>query len=912
MPKKNEIFSHWGGTMTGSIEGLGGGGTGEVTGAELDLLEEGKIKLAGAKSKLTDALILTEGAQVRMDAFEELVLFNYGDLTGLRTELNRARGEMHKIKKEKAKIEDIVRRINIQVTLAEGQLGKGTDSLRVYLDKVGELEGEQPATELLESLESERATLLESVQELEDHLNSVSADLGYGDLTEHSKINSTTVDGRKVETFEELDLPSRNSVAEGSFLQRRDLIDKEVANINVEEGYILSIANALSKGGIDLEDDNALAVALKEIQKIPRVGGGQRAEGLLAKAIRESTWGSLDDDRTAMGYISQASQELDSTLAYLEEAKSQFNIEDKTGVFDLKAALDNYWAQRVAIGIFRLKQEEDVGVPTAFEISNSEYVLRAAADDQDFISQGGYVELVNILNAMEDAIENEGKGTLFTKDESNEFWGITEKKIFQVVSPSGVVVDVEQNVRLSAADRAAKKKEHLGAWETTTELKDFDLNVDDMADEDFFKMVCRILHSSEQLKYLSTGGALSPGLAAQARFTSDLVGILGEAHEKFRVLQQTGRDHSVTLLDGTETTSGMLTIRKAFKTWQEVGGFNHFHHMKSALKQINIESGDTAATIIRPATQDLLFFEYASTGEAALNRQIGSLGETMKLLNDYLDNLNSVDGVLSKPTLDVNHKGLLENSDSFLPGSDGVKIVNGLNGLFELLKVKSDVIGYQVNPDGRAYKTDAGDVGQLNSAQRAAVANLLARAKLRLTGDSGVDREGRDNETKKGTLEELEQGNSETTEEFEQKIDDKREDIKDVFKTFAKFGEEGDPPAALENYTLDATNMQMHLLNKAFESKQDDTFFSYIGILGNRDSPADIAEKIQEDLYHIFNDEGFSGNLSEAITHGQGVNDTLKQNLKKTMFVYQEFIKSAGTVMEKIAEMVKGMASRIR
>ncbi|MFT4552759.1 MAG: hypothetical protein ACI9S8_001385, partial [Chlamydiales bacterium] len=64
--------------------------------------------------------------------------------------------------------------------------------------------------------------------------------------------------------------------------------------------------------------------------------------------------------------------------------------------------------------------------------------------------------------------------------------------------------------------------------------------------------------------------------------------------------------------------------------------------------------------------------------------------------------------------------------------------------------------------------------------------------------------------------------------------------------------------------------------------------------------------------HHLFNDEGFSGNLSAAITHGQGVNDVLKQNLKKTMFVYQEFIKSAGTVMEKIAEMVKGMASRIR
>ncbi|MFT4553642.1 MAG: hypothetical protein ACI9S8_002283, partial [Chlamydiales bacterium] len=875
--------------MTNSIEGLGGGGTGAVTGAELDLLEEGKVKLAGAESKLNDALDQVDEAKLRMDAFEDMVLFNYGAVTGLRTELNRARGELKRIQEEKVIISELVRRISIQVTLAERELGKGTDALRVFLDKIGDLEGDQPATELMESLESGRLSLDVKVQELEDHLNGVSGDLGFGDLVEHSKTEMANIGGRSVEVFLELELPNLLSVSEGSFLQRKLRVDTEVRNIDSEEAYLISISKALNKGGISVDSNNAFNKALEEMVKLPSRGSGQRAEGLVAKAARGTEWGNLGASGTAMGYVNEATQQLEASLVNVENAQNLFNIENGRGVSEFKAGLNNFWASNVAIGLFKLRNEEDVTLPTAFQVENQEYVVRPAEGDQDFISQGGYVEMVNLLHTMEDAIANSGKGTLFTRSEENAFWGITEEKIFQVISPDGASIDVKQTVRLDAPDRAAKREGNISDWEGTTALQDYDVNIDSMADHDFFLLACRIMNASKQLKNISTGGALSPGLAAQARWTASLTSILGAAHDELKLLDQTGRNRPITLATGVETTSGMLGLRKAFKTWTSVGGLDHYQHMKSALKQINVGEG-TSGTIIRPSTQDLLFFEYASTGEAALNRQIGSLGETMELLNNYLEQLNNVDGVMSDPELQVNHKGLLENSSSFQASSDGVAIVNALNGLFEMVKVKSDVIGTKVTDDGKEYKTDAGETGQLNSAQRIEVAKLLARAKLRLKGDNGFD--SATDEIKR-PLEEIEQGEDDTgtskesEEHFTERLKEKRNDVEKSFKSFVGEGQFVGTPATLSGYELDEINSQMQHLNQTLgDLPEDTTFFSHIGLVG---TTAATAELIQDSMHHLFNDEGFSGNLSAAITHGQGVNDVLKQNLKKTMFVYQEF-----------------------
>lgn len=40
-------------------------------------------------------------------------------------------------------------------------------------------------------------------------------------------------------------------------------------------------------------------------------------------------------------------------------------------------------------------------------------------------------------------------------------------------------------------------------------------------------------------------------------------------------------------------------------------------------------------------------------------------------------------------------------------------------------------------------------------------------------------------------------------------------------------------------------------------------------------------------------------------------NDVQKQNLRKALFLYQEFVKSAGTVMDRVYDIIKGIASRI-
>jgi hypothetical protein len=911
--KKIRIFNPIGGdSMTSAIDGTGGG-TGEVTGAELDLLEEGKIKFAGASSKLTDAYTQVDEATIRLDAFQDLVLYNYGGISGLRTELNKAKAELQRVREEREAIEKIVRAIGLNVNSAERQLGKGSDALRVYLDKIGNLQGEQPATELMESLEASRTTLSIKLDELKAHLNGVTGDLGFGDAYDLAQVTTKNENGRIITSFSSLILPSESSVTVGSFIDRKLQIEKEVGNIDTEESLLFAIDNALKYGGITVDEDSTFSTALKEVQKIPPRGRPERAEGLTRKAIRESNWGSLSTSGTALGYMSEATQQLNTALGHVSTARESFNMEDGTGLTAFSASINDVWAEKVALGLFRLRQEEDVNAQTAFKKDNGEYVLRPAYADEDFISQGGYVELVNILHSVEDAIGNKGLGTLFSKDEREAFWGMTELKTFQVISPDGAPVSVTQRIRLSTEDRAAAKDANLSTWEGEEHLKNATegLIIDEMSDSDFMMLSRRIINSNRQLRVLSQGSSLSPGLRAQARWAADLGGIVKEGYNELNRLRKMGKDKPVTLDSGLETTTGMIVLRKAFKTWQGVGGLTHLSHLKKAVTQINL--GDApASVIIRPSTQDLLFFEYASTGEAALNRQIGSLGETMELLNDYLDNLNNIDGVMSKPTLQVNHKGLLESSASFTVEADGVRVVNAFNGLFELLKKKSDVIGSAVSAGDRIYKTSSGEVGQLNSAQRAEIAKLLARAKLRLQGLDG------DAETKR-PLEELEQGGlgeKESDEAFQARATVKKENVEAVFKDFAGVGISTSGPGALSGFDLDEVNKQMHYLNITIGSlaAKDQSFFEYINYEGvtAESETSQVARLIRSDIHHLFNDEGFTQHISTAITHGQGVNDTLKQNLKKTMFVYQEFIKSAGTVMDKIAEIVKGMASRIR
>jgi hypothetical protein len=61
----------------------------------------------------------------------------------------------------------------------------------------------------------------------------------------------------------------------------------------------------------------------------------------------------------------------------------------------------------------------------------------------------------------------------------------------------------------------------------------------------------------------------------------------------------------------------------------------------------------------------------------------------------------------------------------------------------------------------------------------------------------------------------------------------------------------------------------------------------------------------------FWEDPALRRQVNDLQTNLSSQNDVEKQNLRKAMFIYQEFIKSAGTVMDRVYDAIKGIASRI-
>lgn len=443
--------------------------------------------------------------------------------------------------------------------------------------------------------------------------------------------------------------------------------------------------------------------------------------------------------------------------------------------------------------------------------------INLADENVDFITEGSYVELVNALRAIEDMID---PADTSVPTDTDLFWG---KK-------GTVTVGAETfTVALSAEDRAEKKLTNVTAWENRDEFGT-DYTLTGTNEEKFNKL--RILKSSlELIKRMGDSGKLSPGLNAQASFIGYMGALFTEAMGN--------------VVPGTNLDTAMIEIEAGYDLFVNAKGYRHLKLLKSALFQH--KSGVSIATVIRPSVADLAFFEYASTGEASLNRQIGALGEQMKNLNSYLESLNTLDRIFNKSTLQPDHRGYIWSSGAGqFTAQDTADVNTAIAELTRQFKIEADT------------STTLGQVGQLNLSQRRAVGELLALLNLR--GVSGT----------------------------------------------SALSYSGDPEAdSAVVVTQDVTGVESQKAN-----------FGFGGTEFQADANADAASLTapvvtQPNLRKVFNDEQFHTALANAITFGQGVNDDVKQKLKKVMFVYQEFIKSAGSVIEKVAQLIKSVAQKV-
>lgn len=123
----------------------------------------------------------------------------------------------------------------------------------------------------------------------------------------------------------------------------------------------------------------------------------------------------------------------------------------------------------------------------------------------------------------------------------------------------------------------------------------------------------------------------------------------------------------------------------------------------------------------------------------------------------------------------------------------------------------------------------------------------------------------------------------------------------------------------LDNFAGSGMNATRYL-NAAFESLKDfrSAFASGTSVRSAIDEVVDIigdyntsSSSSKNDLKPLWEDTTLRRKVNDLLTSVSSQSDVEKQNLRKAMFIYQEFIKSSGSVMDRIFEAGRSIASRI-
>lgn len=115
-------------------------------------------------------------------------------------------------------------------------------------------------------------------------------------------------------------------------------------------------------------------------------------------------------------------------------------------------------------------------------------------------------------------------------------------------------------------------------------------------------------------------------------------------------------------------------------------------------------------------------------------------------------------------------------------------------------------------------------------------------------------------------------------------------------------------------YLQDAYS-ELNILKDGFASGSTvrDAIDEVIGILEDTYgvSTMNVSDGNLSSLKQIWQDSTLRRKINDLLTSVSSQSDIEKQNLRKAMFIYQEFIKSSGSIMDRIFEAGRSIASRI-
>lgn len=296
--------------------------------------------------------------------------------------------------------------------------------------------------------------------------------------------------------------------------------------------------------------------------------------------------------------------------------------------------------------------------------------------------------------------------------------------------------------------------------------------------------------------------------------------------------------------------------------------------------------------------QDRVFFEYSKTGEADLNTQLGQLGDALDSLSRVIQVVNKIDLAISvnprnsSGTSLVNADSTLESTfysdgaDDLFIGGTSVSVENSTAINTTSNTITSANNGF-ANGDRVIVNSSATAPGGLTSGNTYYIVGVSGNSfQLSSTsGGAGIDFSSAGT----GTLTLTKQINA----------------MKYIYQAMGELTQ-------LQGTFASGTSVRT-AINTVLSSLNSYGVDSSWGSAVDPDQTGAAAAWATgtHPFKSLWESDTFRRQVNDLQTNLSSQNDVQKENLRKAMFIYQEFVKSAGTVMDRVYDAIKGIASRI-
>lgn len=271
---------------------------------------------------------------------------------------------------------------------------------------------------------------------------------------------------------------------------------------------------------------------------------------------------------------------------------------------------------------------------------------------------------------------------------------------------------------------------------------------------------------------------------------------------------------------------------------------------------VNPSTGALGVTL-RTNTSDMVFYQYSRAGEAGLNVQLGQLGDAIDSLNQAVTQLNRIEGILAI--------------------SPGQNFVDDRGELLSYYSTTANANASGAPTDPRNSSIFFNSVTQFQNAE------LVPGSTTQYNNAIGV---------LKDTMTQLTSVMNQFT-----PGSDQYQAMQKVVNMLSGYGVAGwnstNPP------TFSAQPNNNWFDTNAPDANAGDEFYA---------SNPSVNPK---NFIRLFNDGTFRKAVSDALSTSQSQNDVQQQNLRKSQFLYEEFVKSAGDIMDRIYQAIQNIIQKI-